>query len=225
MNRLEKLREKVDALLRQQPDPIERRCGFVHLYGVSDTCVLLADRRGFDAELAATAGMLHDLSTYETGDPTDHARHSALRAREMLSEMGDYSPDEIDMVTEAIRVHSTKDRVDGPFAELLKDADVLQHCLYDPFLRASLEEALFGLSEKIQRQQGPEGLFVFKGNADLAFTASCAEALTLCANYVLKRLTLDGAFENGGISSEPPKAISELATESEFGGQDELAAG
>jgi hypothetical protein len=146
MNRLEKLREKVDVLLRQQPDPIERRCGFVHLYGVSDACVLLADRRGFDAELAATAGMLHDLSAYETGDPTDHARHSALRARELLAEMGDYLPEEIDVVTEAIRAHSAKDRVDGPFAELLKDADVLQHCLYDPSLRASLEETPARLS-------------------------------------------------------------------------------
>jgi hypothetical protein len=146
MNRLEKLREKVDALLAQQPDPIERRCGFVHLYGVSDTCVLLADRRGFDAELAATAGMLHDLSTYETGDSTDHAHHSALRAQELLAEMGDYSPEEISMVAGAIRVHSVKDRVDGPFAELLKDADMLQHCLHNPFLRARLKETPARLS-------------------------------------------------------------------------------
>ncbi len=146
MNRLEKLREKVDALLRLQPDPVERRCGFVHLYGVSGMCVLLADRRGLDAELAATAGMLHDLSTYETGDPTEHARHSALRAQELLAEMGDFAPDEIGMIAEAIRTHSAKDRVDGPLAELLKDADVLQHCLYNPFLRASLEETPVRLS-------------------------------------------------------------------------------
>ena len=89
MDRLEKLRQEVDALLRQQPDPIGRRCGFVHLYGVSGSCVLLAEIRGLDAELSATAGMLHDLSTYETGDPTDHACHSALRAQQLLAESGE----------------------------------------------------------------------------------------------------------------------------------------
>jgi uncharacterized protein len=90
--------------------------------------------------------MLHDLSTYETGDPTDHAHHSALRARELLAEMGDYSPHEIEMVAEAIRTHSAKDRVDGPFAELLKDADVLHHYLYNPFVRENWQKNAARLS-------------------------------------------------------------------------------
>jgi uncharacterized protein len=140
LNRLEKLRERVDALLRQQSDAVECRCGFIHLYGVSGLCVLLANSRGLDVELCATAGMLHDLSTYETGDPTDHARHSAARAQELLAETGDFSSDEMGLIVEAIRAHSFKDRVDGPLAELLKDADVLHHYLYKPSLKDNWEK-------------------------------------------------------------------------------------
>lgn len=80
MNRLEHIRKTVDGLLYQQSDANERRCGFVHLYGVSAICALLAGRRGLDIELCAMAGMLHDLSSYESGDSTDHAQRSAARA-------------------------------------------------------------------------------------------------------------------------------------------------
>ena len=134
MNRLEHVREIVDSLLCQQPDENERRCGFVHLYGVSAICALLASRRGLDAEVCATAGMLHDLSSYETGDSTDHAQRSASRAGELLTEAGDFFPNEISAIAHAISTHSAKDQVDDPMAELLKDADVLQHYLYNPSL-------------------------------------------------------------------------------------------
>ena len=135
MNRLERVRAKVDAILRGQRDEEERRAGFVHLYGVSAMSALLAARRGLDVELCATAGMLHDLSSYETGDPANHARESALLAARLLGEMEAYSEAEVAAVSEAITLHSAKGQTDGPLAELLKDADVLQHYLYNPVLR------------------------------------------------------------------------------------------
>jgi uncharacterized protein len=134
MNKLEQLRLTVDRILRQQDNEIERRCGFVHLYGVSATCALLAASRELDVELCAVAGMLHDLSSYETGDSTDHSRRSASRAKELLKQSGAFSPDEITRVSEAIALHSDKSNIDGPMPELLKDADVLQHFLYNPSL-------------------------------------------------------------------------------------------
>jgi uncharacterized protein len=136
MDRLELVRQVVDGILRQQPDLEERRCGFVHLYGVSAACVLLAMRRGLDPELCAVAGMLHDVWSYETGDPTDHARLGAGEAERILSELGGFTRDEVAAVREAIARHGAKDRVDGEMAELLKDADVLQHYLYNPALAA-----------------------------------------------------------------------------------------
>ena len=58
VNRIEKVREAVDAVLLNVADDAERRCGYAHLYGVSQACVLIALKRGENAELAATAGML-----------------------------------------------------------------------------------------------------------------------------------------------------------------------
>lgn len=136
MNRLESVRQIVDGSVRGQPDLEESRCGFVHLYGVSATCALLARKRGLDAELCATAGMLHDISTYETNDDRDHARLSAGRAATILRHTGAYTEEEIAAICDAIAHHSDKAGVHGALAELLKDADVLQHYLYNPALLA-----------------------------------------------------------------------------------------
>ena len=134
MDRLELVRQAVDDIVRQQPDLEERRCGFVHLYGVSAICILLAIERGLDPQLCAIAGMLHDIWSYKTGDPTDHARLSAGEAERILGELGCFIQDEIAVVCEAISRHSAKDKVDGEMAEMLKDADVFQHYLYNPAL-------------------------------------------------------------------------------------------
>jgi uncharacterized protein len=134
MDRLEKVRQVIDEILRQQPDIEESRCGFVHLYGVASICALLALKRGLDPQICAVAGMLHDISSYKTGDATDHAQRSVLEAAEILSETGGFAQKEIDEVCEAISKHSAKDEKDGELAELLKDADVLQHHLYNPAL-------------------------------------------------------------------------------------------
>jgi uncharacterized protein len=122
----------------------------VHLYGVSAICTLLAVRRGLDVELCAVAGMLHDIATYETGDSHDHGRRGSVRARELLGELGGFSVEEVAAVADTIAVHSDKALVHGSMEELLKDADVLQHFLYNPVtgpweanlprLRAVLEE-------------------------------------------------------------------------------------
>ncbi|MBU0595485.1 metal-dependent phosphohydrolase, partial [Candidatus Bipolaricaulota bacterium] len=72
MNRLEQVREFVDKALQQAIDPEDRRCGFVHLYGVSLIATLPARARGLDEEPAGVAGVLHDLVSYKSGDATDH---------------------------------------------------------------------------------------------------------------------------------------------------------
>ncbi len=132
VDRLEQLRQIVDDILRRQPDLEERRCGVVHLYGVSAICALLALRRGQDAVLCATMGMLHDIATYESYHSPDHGPRSAREAERILGELGSYSADEIACIAQAISRHSAKDQVDGELDELLKDADALQHYLYNP---------------------------------------------------------------------------------------------
>jgi uncharacterized protein len=134
MHRLERLREVVDDILRRQPDEVERRCGFVHLYGVAIVAALLALKRGMDPEIATTAGMLHDISSYKTADPTNHADLSAVEAKRILKELGNFTEDEIVAICCAISNHSDKQGTHSDFCELLKDADVLQHHLYNTSL-------------------------------------------------------------------------------------------
>lgn len=132
MNRLEKLREVIDGIVLANPDAGERRSGMIHLYGVAQHCVLLAKRRGLDEELAAVMGMLHDIYSYRHGHCPGHGEKGAVLAREILDDLGLFSAQEIGLVCGAIARHSDKGAVDGLYDELLKDADVLQHCFYNP---------------------------------------------------------------------------------------------
>jgi HD superfamily phosphodiesterase len=131
MDRTERVRQVVDEVLRGQPDEAERRAGFVHLYGVAQACALLALKRGLDAELGTVSGMLHDLWSYKTGDPTDHGRRGAPLAREILSSLGCYTEGEMATICQAIAHHRDKREVHGAYDELLKDADVLAHYFYN----------------------------------------------------------------------------------------------
>lgn len=130
MDRLERLRATIDEMLRQKSDLHDSRCGFVHLYGVSSICALLALKRGLDLELCTTAGMLHDIWAYKV-NPIDHARLGAVEAEKILRESGEFTDEEITTICTAIANHSDKGEVRDPMSELLKDADVLQYYLYN----------------------------------------------------------------------------------------------
>ncbi len=138
MDRLELVRRVVDGLLGKQANEEERRCGFVHLYGVSLICSLLAIKRGLDPQLCAVAGILHDISSYITGDSQDHARRSSVEAERILKELGCFTAEEICGICTAIACHGEKEKEHGPLEELLKDADVVQHYFYNPVLKEEL---------------------------------------------------------------------------------------
>jgi uncharacterized protein len=132
MNRLEQLRQVIDGIVRKNPDHEQSRCGFVHLYGVSATCTILAFKRGLDVELSSAAGMLHDIWNYQERENPQHDKLGAVEARKILKKLGSFTPSEVDIICTAIASHSDKQSTEGEMAELLKDADVLQHYLYNP---------------------------------------------------------------------------------------------
>lgn len=140
MNRLEVIRKIVDSILMEQSDLEERRCGFIHLYGVSSNCSLLAFKRGMNAELCAIAGMLHDISSYKIGYSVDHSKLGAIEARKILNESKCFDEKEIDIICSSIYKHSNKAYVDDVYDEILKDADVLQHYLYNTNFKVSENE-------------------------------------------------------------------------------------
>ena len=153
MNRIEKVREEVDKILLHMTDNEERRCAYLHLYGVSQACALLALKRKENVELATISGMLHDIYTYANMDIVDHAHKGAEMARGILDSLQLFSEEEKDLVCMAIYRHSDKAEVHSWLDEILKDADVMQHVLYNPMLvdeqrepkRYSLMKKEFGL--------------------------------------------------------------------------------
>ena len=93
---------------------------------------MLAMRRGENPELAAISGLLHDLHAYQSGSYDNHAELGARMAEQILAEMDIFSPEEIGTICNAIRNHDDKAVTGAPMDEVLKDADVLHHCLADP---------------------------------------------------------------------------------------------
>lgn len=113
-------------------DNQKRANAIAHLHGVSLAAVMLARKRGEDPELAAMAGLLHDLYAYKSGSYDDHAHKGAEYARELLEKMDITTPEETDVICSAIRHHDSKAEINAPMDEILKDADVIHHSLGDP---------------------------------------------------------------------------------------------
>jgi len=131
MSRLKELRKYVDAQLDQMEDADKRTSAIAHLYGVSLAATMIAKKRGLDPELASMAAMLHDLHAYKTGSYDDHAHKGADLAREILGELKLTDEAETEIICSAIYHHDDKMITDAPMDEVLKDADVIHHCMND----------------------------------------------------------------------------------------------
>lgn len=131
MSRLKELRKYVDAELNQMEDADKRTSAIAHLYGVSLAATMIAKKRGLDPELASMAAMLHDLHAYKTGSYEDHAHKGADLAREILGELKLTDEAETEIICSAIYHHDDKLVTDAPMDEVLKDADVIHHCMND----------------------------------------------------------------------------------------------
>ena len=140
MNRVEKVREVVDEILLNMTDCEERRCAYLHLYGVSQACAMLALRRKENIEMALIAGMLHDIYSYANMDSENHAHKSSYMARNILNSLMIFNEDEIHLICTAIYNHSDKGIVHDTLDEILKDADVMQHILYNPLFEIKQHE-------------------------------------------------------------------------------------
>ena len=140
MNRIEILRKYVDNVLLKMTDNEERRCAYVHLYGVEQACSMIAIKRGEDVELSMAAGMLHDIYSYSAMDSKDHAHKGATMAIDILVASGQFHDDEIKKICTAIYSHSDKGTIDSSFDEVLKDADVMQHYFYNPLVEVKESE-------------------------------------------------------------------------------------
>ena len=131
MSRLKVLRNFINSELFKMNDNDKMISAVNHLYGVSLAATMIAKKRGLDTELAAMAAMLHDLYAYKSGSYDDHAHLGAGLAREILNDLKLTNESETEMICSAIYHHDDKLSVDSPMDEVLKDADVIHHCMND----------------------------------------------------------------------------------------------
>ena len=131
MSRLKELRKYVNKKLNEMKDADDRLKAVNHLYGVSLAATMIAKKRGLDPELSAMAAMLHDLYAYESGSYDDHAHKGAELAGKILGKLELTDEEETKTICSAIYHHDDKAAVDSPMDEVLKDADVIHHCMND----------------------------------------------------------------------------------------------
>jgi HD superfamily phosphodiesterase len=131
MSKLKQVQDYVDSQLNKMEDPQKRNSAVAHLYGVALAATVLARKRGLNPEIAAMAGMLHDLHAYMSGSYEDHAHQGAGLARNILEKLDLTTMEETDEICSAIYHHDDKLEIDSPMDELLKDADVIDHCFKD----------------------------------------------------------------------------------------------
>nr|WP_318001188.1 HD domain-containing protein [uncultured Faecalibacillus sp.] len=125
----------------------KKRQGYRHLFGVSTLCIAYSQYVQLDCELCAIMGLLHDYSVYKNNTSFNHAQLSSELARKMLEESLLFENEEINIIVQAIKNHSTKNKVHDQYSELLKMCDVLEtyyhdpNCIFDEYHQKFIEKA------------------------------------------------------------------------------------
>lgn len=140
MNRYEIIKDNVYQILNSECFGNKRKHGLEHLFSVSTMIQYLAIQNNLDIEIAAIIGILHDIATYKLNSSFDHANRSSMIAQEMLRQSRLFQDEEINIIITAIKNHSFKEKVDEPYSELIKNADLLVQYFNDPIAIFSIEK-------------------------------------------------------------------------------------
>lgn len=137
LSRAEKIQRAITQMLQNSNLPDDKRESSIvweHKHSASCCQVgrILAEKRNLDIGLAEIICVLHDVYVILEGKYKDHAQKGAVIAKKLLEESGDFTPEEIGLITEGIAHHSEKEVYTGnPYVELAKDADVMDCSLYE----------------------------------------------------------------------------------------------
>lgn len=170
----EKVERKVVEILLTSDLPDSKRESSIiwelkHSSGCCQIARILAQKRNLDAEIAEIASILHDIYVIVEGKYENHARLGSSIARKILEEVGGFSVEQINQITEAVARHSEKEIYsDNPYIELVKDVDVFDCSLYkgaEGFYRIHKPEEIFkeyvNRIKKVREELGlrPEEVF------------------------------------------------------------------
>ncbi len=124
MNRYEIIKDLFFTDLNKRCFGFNLNEAMFHLVQVSTFNILIGKKEGFDIELCAIAGLLHDSATYINGTSFNHALLSSEYTKKLLDKSGLFEQAETEMIVRAIANHSSKKQVDDKFSEILKASDV-----------------------------------------------------------------------------------------------------
>ncbi len=96
-----------------------------HILGSIKGATLLANKRGLDPEIVTIAMILHDLGRIPTGVFEGHDIAGVPLVKRIMQRIGEFTPEEIDLVVRLTRTHRQKDQKGDPYEECMRDADTL----------------------------------------------------------------------------------------------------
>lgn len=131
MNRYETLKDIFYKSIEEKSHGIYKKEAYFHSLKVAAICQHLALQLDLDIELAGIIGLYHDYSTYINQTSFDHANRSSILVNDILINLP-FTEDEINIIVTSIKNHSTKNKTDDIYSELIKDADVLAQYLEEP---------------------------------------------------------------------------------------------
>ena len=153
MNRLLKLENMMLEIINQQEGRMEHRDETLdwerlHMASSARIAWVIAMERNAadeahqaDPEIAACAAAVHDFGRILTGCQKGHAEAGYEPVKAFLKETGLFNEEEINIIADAVRNHSSKTVVGTPVEEVVKDADVVDCYQYGaPFDRPEKEE-------------------------------------------------------------------------------------
>ena len=102
MNRINDVASEMQVLFQKNMYYKDLKDAYIHLYGVSHFCTLLALKRNLDIELSSIMGLLHDIYTYTNGYDKEHAKLGAEIAASLLKKLNIFTNDEISIISNSI---------------------------------------------------------------------------------------------------------------------------
>ncbi len=129
MNRYENLRTLFYQEIENHCHGIYKQKAYFHSLQVCSLTQKLALEKHLDIEIAGIIGLFHDYAQFINHSSFDHANRSSQM---MIPLLKDFSEEEKNIIINAIKNHSDKERIDDVYSEILKDADVLAQYFMKP---------------------------------------------------------------------------------------------
>lgn len=102
----------------------------IHVISCGKLGYLMAEKRGVDPILAASACAVHDYGRIITGKQANHAEVGYEPVKEFLKRLNLFTEKEIEEIAISVKNHSNKSQIGTPLEEIVKDADVLDFHQY-----------------------------------------------------------------------------------------------